>query len=130
MPRQRLFALLNLLPAFVLGGGAIALPMRFWLVDGLVGVTVVTLIVTSVLVFARPVLAQLALRVAAWVLLVLGSAIVALFALSFAFLLGVHGAFGAFGTLLMVLVLLLLIPYVLVYPAIELRWLGRQKEPA
>lgn len=126
MERQRLFALLNLLPAFVLGGGGISLPMRFWLVDGLVGITVLTLIVTSALVFARPALAQLALRIGAWVLLVLGSAIVALFALSFAFLVGVHGPFGAFGSLLMVLVLLLLIPYVLVYPAIELRWLGRR----
>lgn len=119
------FALGNLLPALVLGLGCYALPLRWWGMDVPIALLVLGLIASSAVALWKQELAYRVLRVAAFALLVVGLALVAAFALSIAFLSGIHGAFGAFGSLLMGLVILLLVPYALVYPALQLWWLAR-----
>lgn len=120
------FAIGNLVPAAVLGLGCYALPLRWWGMDVPITLAVLGLVASSGVALRSPRLAPRVLRAAALGLLVLGLALVTAFALSVAFLSGIHGAFGAFGSLLMGLVILLIIPYTLVYPAFELWWLGRE----
>lgn len=127
-PRARrseiLFALGNLVPALVLGVGLFELPTRWWPADVLVGGCVLGVIVTSAFVFARPAFARAALRVGASVLLGIGLVLLGTAALSLAFLAGIHGDFGQGGVALMLLVMFLVLPYAVVYPVVELRWLG------
>jgi hypothetical protein len=128
MPAMNLrlgFALGNLVPALVLGFGCYALPLRWWGMDVPVALVVLLLLASSGVALQKPSLAPRVLRVAALALLVLGLALLAAFALCVAFLSGIHGPFGAFGSILMGLVVLLIAPYAVVYPAVQLWWLGR-----
>jgi hypothetical protein len=124
--RQRrseiLFALGNLVPATVLGVGLYALPVRWWPADIVLGTAVLALPATSALVFGRPALSLRALRVGASVLLAVGLALIAAALLSVAFLSGIHGDFGQGGMTLMALIAFLVLPYVIVYPVLELLW--------
>ncbi len=124
---RRGFALGNLVPAAVLGVGCWALPLRWWAMDVPVALVVLGLVVTSAVSLSNERAAPKLLRIAALTLLALGLVLVGAFALSVAFLSGVHGPFGAFGMILMGLVVLLLLPYAVVYPAIELWWLHQLK---
>ena len=123
------FALGNLVPATVLGAGLVALPVRWWPTDIVVGGGVLTLAAASSLVFGKPELTQRALTLAARVLLGVGIVLVTAAVLSLAFLAGIHGDFGRGGVTLMLLVTLLVVPYAVVYPLVELWWLGA-REPA
>lgn len=127
---RRGFAFGNLVPALVLGVGCWALPLRWWLMDISISVVVLALLVTSAVSLSNERLAPRLLRGAAIALLVLGLALVSAFALSVAFLSGVHGPFGAFGMILMALVVVLLLPYAVIYPCIELWWLHQLREGA
>jgi hypothetical protein len=119
-----LFALGNLVPAIVLGVGLYALPVRWWPADFVIGAAVVALPVTSGIVFGRPPLSRRALRVGASVLLAIGLVLITAAVLSLAFLAGIHGDFGQGGVTLMALVTFLVLPYVIVYPVLELLWVG------
>lgn len=121
------FALGNLVPALVLGFGCYALPLRWWAMDLPVALVVTGLVATSAAALRKPELAPRLLRGAAMTLLVLGLGLVAAFGLSVAFLAGVNGPFGAFGMLLMGLVVAMVAPYAVVYPAVQLWWLGRER---
>jgi hypothetical protein len=131
MPRERrseiLFALGNLVPALVLGVGLYALPVRWLPADLVIGAAVLALPVTSGLVFARPPASRRALRVGASVLLAVGLVLMAVAVLSLAFLSGIHGDFGQGGMTLMALVTFLVLPYAIVYPVLELLWVGPKK---
>jgi hypothetical protein len=122
--RELAFAIGNLVPATVLGAGLWGLPVRWWPADVVVGAAVLTLAVASGLVFGRPELTERALTVASRVLLATGVLLVSVTALSMAFLAGIHGDFGRGGVTLMLLVTLLVLPYAIVYPLVELWWLG------
>ena len=122
------FAIGNLVPATVLGAGFVALPVRFWPTDIVVGGAVLALGAASSLVFGRPELTQRALTLAARILLATGVLLVTVAVLSMAFLAGIHGDFGRGGVTLMLLVTLLVLPYAIVYPLVELWWL-RTREP-
>jgi len=118
------FAVGNLVPATVLGAGLLALPVRFWPTDLVVGSATLALAAASSLVIGRPALARRALLVGARVLLGVGILLVSAALLSLAFLSGIHGDFGRGGMTLMLLVTLLVLPYAIVYPLVELWWLG------
>ncbi|HET9960265.1 MAG TPA: hypothetical protein VFQ61_37500 [Polyangiaceae bacterium] len=130
MRSARIFAVLNLLPAYVLGAGCYILPSRFWPLDSAVIALVCVLVATSVVAFARPALAHRALRFAALTLLVIGLGVCAMFALTAAFLYSVHGSYGDLGAILMSLVLLLIVPYSLAYPSLLLLWLAKNRAPS
>jgi hypothetical protein len=119
-----LFAVGNGVPAVVLGVGVFALPVRWWPADVVIGAVVVAVLASTAAALSRPALARQALRVGASVLLGAGLLVIAVATLSLAFLAGIHGDFGRGGVTLMMLVLFLVLPYTLVYPAIELLWLG------
>ena len=118
------FAIGNLVPATVLGAGLVALPVRWWPTDVVVGGAVLVLAAASSVVFGRPELTQRALTLAARVLLGTGVVLMTVAVLSMAFLAGIHGDFGRGGVTLMLLVTLLVLPYAVVYPLVELWWLG------
>jgi hypothetical protein len=118
------FAVGNLIPATVLGAGLLALPVRFWPTDVVVGGATLALAGASSLVMGRPAIARRALLVGARVLLGVGVLLVTAAVLSLAFLSGIHGDFGRGGVTLMLLVALLVLPYAIVYPLVELWWLG------
>jgi hypothetical protein len=119
-----LFAVGNVVPAIVLGVGLYALPVRWWPADFVIGAAVLALPITSGIVFARPSSSRRALRVGASVLLAVGLVLIAAAVLSCAFLAGIHGDFGQGGVTLMTLVTFLVLPYAVVYPVLELLWLG------
>jgi hypothetical protein len=119
-----LFGLGNLVPAIVLGVGLFALPTRWLPADLVVGSALLVLVASSAVVFGRPALSRVALRVGARVLLGLGLLLVSVAALSIAFLAGIHGDFGQGGVALMSLIAFLVLPYAVVYPLIELYWVG------
>ena len=70
--------------------------------------------------------APTALRVGAFALLAFGLLVIAAAALGVAYLYGTQGDFGRGGLLIMVLVLFLSVPYLFVYPVIELLALHRR----
>lgn len=126
-PRPRhetIFAILNLVPSAMLAVGLWQLPVRWLPADLVIGSAVVVLPVTSAVAVSRPVWSRPALRVASWILLVVGLLLVGAAVLSVAFLAGVHGDFGRGGVALMTLIAFLVLPYAVGYPALELWWLG------
>jgi hypothetical protein len=127
------FALGNALPAAVLSLGLFALPVRWLPADIVVGASILAVLGTSAVVLSRPAHSRSALRIGAQVLLGIGLVIIAAAVLSLAFLAGIHGDFGRGGVTLMVLVSFLVLPYAVVYPVIQLLWLGprpRKPKPA
>ena len=122
--KELAFAVGNLIPATVLGAGLVALPVRFWPTDIVVGGSALALALASSAVIGRPAVARRALLLGARVLLGVGILLVSAALLSLAFLAGIHGDFGRGGVTLMLLVTLLVLPYAIVYPLVELWWLG------
>jgi hypothetical protein len=122
--KELAFAVGNLIPATVLGAGLVALPVRFWPTDVVVGGSALALALASSAVIGRPAVARRALLLGARVLLGVGILLVTAAVLSLAFLAGIHGDFGRGGVTLMLLVTLLVLPYAVVYPLVELWWLG------
>ena len=116
------FALGNLVPAVAFGLAGVALPVRYLFADALLSLVVVTVVGSSGVALLRAERALSALRVAALTLLGLGLLLIALAALGVAYLRGIQGDYGRGGVLIMSLVLLLALPYLVVYPVLEL-WL-------
>jgi hypothetical protein len=126
-PKELAFAIGNLVPATVLGAGLVALPVRWWPADVVIGGALLVLAAASSVACGRPALAHRALGVAARVLLGIGVVLIAAAVLSMAFLAGIHGDFGQGGVVLMLLVSFLVLPYAIVYPVVELWWLASRR---
>jgi hypothetical protein len=122
------FALGNLVPALVFGLAGAALPVRYLLADALLSLVIATVVGSSGVALFRAERALLALRVGALTLLGFGLLLVLLAALSAAYLRGVQGDYGRGGVLVMSIVLLLALPYLVVYPALELLLVHRRLE--
>lgn len=122
------FALGNLVPALVFGLAGVALPVRYAFADVLLSLVVVTVVGSSGVALLRPERGFTALRVGALTLLGLGLLLIAVAALSAAYLRGIQGDYGRGGVLIMSLVLLLALPYLVVYPALSLLLLYRRAE--
>lgn len=124
------FAAGNLVAASMLTVGLFALPVRYWLADGVIALGILGVAVPSVAALVRRGLALPALRLAAFALLAVGLLVIAAAALSLAFLAGVHGDYGRGGVALMTLILFLVLPYTVVYPVLELSWLHVRRASA
>jgi len=122
------FGVLNGVAGVVLLVGVFVLAQpRFWGLDVpalLIGAVQLT---SAVALLARLRWALRALTVAAWVSFVLGLLIVFLIVITMVFLRGIHGDYGVAGLAVSGLVVALLVPYVVVLPALELLWLGKQR---
>lgn len=114
------FALGNLVPAVTFGLAGVALPVRYLFADALLSVVIATVVGSSAVALFRADRALPALRVAALTLLGLGLLVIALAALSVAYLRGIQGDYGRGGVLIMTIVILLALPYLVVYPVLEL----------
>jgi hypothetical protein len=120
------FALGNLVPATVFALAGVALPVRYAFADALLALVVATVVGSSGVALFRAERSLPALRAGALVLLGLGLLLIALAALSVAYLRGVQGDYGRGGVLIMSIVLLLALPYLVVYPVLELLLLHRR----
>lgn len=114
------FALGNLVPALTFGLAGAALPVRYLFADALLSLVIVTVVGSSAVALFRAERAFPALRVGALTLLGLGLLLIALAALSVAYLRGIQGDYGRGGVVIMTIVLLLALPYLVVYPVLEL----------
>jgi hypothetical protein len=114
------FALGNLVPVVTFGLAGVALPVRYLFADALLSCVVLTVVASSGVALFRAERALQALRVGALTLLGLGLLLLAAAALSVAYLRGIQGDYGRGGVAIMSLVLLLALPYLVVYPVLEL----------
>ena len=121
------FGVSNAVAAVVLGVGVfVVVQPRFWALDVPAAAIATVQLVSAVGLLAKLPWAMRALRVAAWISFVLGLLIVSLIVLSMLFLRGIHGDYGVAALAVSGLIVALLVPYVVVLPALELLWLGRQ----
>jgi hypothetical protein len=124
------FGLGNLVTAALLVLGVfVALPARWWPVDtaaaGLTGLE----LASGVALLAGARSARRLAAVAAGVALALGLGVVTTLALTASWLSGVYGPVGRGGALILVLVSALALPYFVVWPAIQLVWMGPGRQP-
>lgn len=124
------FAIGNISVALLVAGGVfLALPWRWWVVDAPACLAVVLLLASSVgLLMGKPWGARV-LRASAAFLLVAGLALIAALTLAIAFLSGVHGVLGqgvAVGYLVLVAIV---VPYLVVFPGVQLVWVHQRPRP-
>jgi hypothetical protein len=110
--------------AFVLVGVFRLLPTRWWVVDG--GAALVALLLggSGAALLAKARLAAPLVRVASGLVLVLGVLLFTALVGTAGWLSGVYGPVGTSGAVVFALVAALVLPYVVVYPAVELAWIG------
>ena len=124
------FGTANVIVAVVVGLGVFAgLPSRWLPVDcGAVGMIVLFVASGVGLVLNAPWAARMA-RVASTAALAIGLGLVLALALTASYLAGIYGPVGRGGALILTLVAALIVPYLVVFPASQLVWLGPRTRP-
>jgi hypothetical protein len=121
----RAFGVANFLAAGVVVFAVfVGLPARWWVVDG--GAIVLTALLGAAgggLVAKKP-WAEGVARGASVAVLVIGLVFIATLALTASYLAGVYGPVGRGGAVILTLGAALAIPYLVVFPAAQLVWLG------
>jgi hypothetical protein len=107
----------------LLGGVWLALPARWAWVDVPATLLAVAALLSSVALLLRTRWATPWARVVLWAELLLGTTTASLLAAAAAQLAGSYGPVGAGGAILLVVVALLVLPYLVVFPALQLVWL-------
>jgi uncharacterized membrane protein YjjB (DUF3815 family) len=120
----------NALVATLLLSIVLTLAMRQWLIDVLVSLTALVLYLSALKAALNPAAARRWLRLGATTLLVVGVTFITLAILTFAFLTGVHGQLLRHGTETLLLIVGASVPYLLVYPVIQLFWTAQEGEAA
>ena len=128
---RRAFAALDLLVASLIVLGVFrGLPDRWWPVDmGAVFLTILFLGASAGLFLDAP-WGRKAARAASTASLVLGLALVAALALSASYLMGIYGPVGRGGALILFFGVATALPYLIVFPAVQLAWLRAQRQTA
>lgn len=106
------------------------LPTRWWIVDAGATAVVISMAASAIALFADHKAKRRITRVAAVVVLALGLGLFATLCVTASWLAGVYGPVGKGGAALFALVAALAFPYLVVLPAVELAWLGREVGPA
>ena len=109
---------------FVTVGVFRLLPTRWWLVDGGAVVIAVLLAASGVALLRSSSMAERLTRVAASVVLALGLVLFAALALTASWISGVYAQVGSTGAIVFGLVCALVLPYLVIFPAVELAWIG------
>ena len=124
------FGAMNAIVAGIVAFGVFrGLPTRWWVVDGGATVVFALMALSSVALLVNHRQAVAITRVAAAVVFVLGLALFATLALTASWLYGVYGPVGKGGAALFILVAFLVLPYLVVFPAVLLAWVGpRQRK--
>ena len=113
----------GILALLILGGIWLALPARWLWVDipgTLLGLGSAA---AAGALFSRAAWAGKLVRAVLWAELILGSTLVTLLGMSIAQLAGAYGPVGSGGALLMGTIAALILPYLVVFPVLQLRWL-------
>lgn len=119
------FGIANLAIAlFVAVGVFRLLPTRWWVVDGGAVIIVALLGVSGLALLRRLSFAVRVTRIAGAVVLALGLAVFAALVLTAGWISGVYAQVGATGAILFALVAALVLPYLVVFPAVLLVWVG------
>lgn len=122
------FGLANLgVGAFALWAVFRGLPARWWPVDGGAIVLAALLLASGAALLAKHRLAEPLTRAAGLVTLALGLALFASLVLTASWLAGVYGSLGQGGAALFAMVALLVLPYLVVFPAALLAWVGHPR---
>jgi hypothetical protein len=100
------------------------LPTRWWLVDAAALVLIALLGAAGVGLLLRAPWGEKVARSASIASLAVGLGLVATLGVTASYLRGIYGPVGRGGALILVLVAALAIPYLLVFPALQLVWLG------
>jgi hypothetical protein len=114
-----------LLGVIVLAGIWLALPARWSWVDVPGSALGVAALVAAVALLVGARWASKLVRAVLWAELLLGTLTVSLLAAAAAQLAGTYGPVGAGGTVLLAIVALLVLPYLVVLPVLQLRWLQK-----
>lgn len=108
----------------IAAGVFIGLPSRWWPVDVGAVLLVVLLGAAGVGLLSKAPWGEKVARLASIASLVIGLGLVATLAITASYLRGIYGPVGRGGALILALVAALAIPYLLVFPALQLAWLG------
>ncbi len=119
------FGVANITIALAVAYGVFRLlPTRWWLVDA-GALTIITLLGASgFMLLRRHPMRERVTRVAATIVLVLGLALFAAIAITASWISGVYQQVGASGAIIFGLVAALVLPYLVVFPAVELAWVS------
>jgi hypothetical protein len=127
----RIFGAIDLVAALVVGLGVFAgLPARWWVVDLPAAVVMVLLAAGGVGLVMRFGWGEAVARVASFVTLALGLALVTTLVVAASYLSGIYGPVGRGGALILVLVSALALPYLVALPIFQLLWLGPPRRSA
>jgi hypothetical protein len=122
----RIFAIGNALLALAIVCGVfLALPVRFWGVDVPSVAMASLLAISSFGLWRRSAWRLRALRISALCELAVGLSAIAAMLLAISYLGGIHGEVGRSGLVIALVGSALLIPYLIVYPSLQLVWLQR-----
>jgi hypothetical protein len=124
---RRLFGSIDLVYGLVLGGiVGWALPERHVVVDALGGLAAVACLGAGIALWLAVPWAALAARIAAAVLLALGLVLIGGIVTSVGFLHGIYGAIGELGETVLVVLAGLVVPYLVIFPLLQLARFGRR----
>ena len=124
MPKQLAIAFAQLLlSVLILGGVWLALPARWLWVDVPATVLGSAALLAALALMGRKAWALRLARGVLWAELLLGTLTASLLAAGAAQLAGSYGPVGAGGALLLITIAFLVLPYLVVFPALQLRWL-------
>lgn len=116
----------GLLALLILAGIWLGLPARWPWVDVPGTVLGLGCAAAAIALWTRARWAMRFARGVLWAELILGSTVVTLLGMSIAQLAGAYGPVGAGGALLMGTIAVLILPYLVVFPVLQLRWLREQ----
>ncbi len=126
-PIRRAFAIGNGLLAVTLVALLGSLPTHYWPVDGVLVALSVLALASAVGMWNRSVWGLRALRVAALGMLFAGLTAISALALGVSYLSGVHGEMAHTALGFWIGGSLLLLPYLVIYPLLQLLWLHAQR---
>jgi hypothetical protein len=125
------FAVANLgVAIFAIVGVFRFLPTRWWVVDSGAVVVALALGGSGLALLAKAPIAIRLTRIASALVLVLGLALFTAIVTTAAWISGVYSQVGASGAIIFGLVSALVLPYLVVFPAVELAWIGPRAKPS
>jgi hypothetical protein len=125
--RVAIAAVQLLLSVLILGGVWFGLPARWVWVDVPATALAVAASLAAIALLKAASWALAVARAVLWAELIIGTLAASLLAMSAAQLAGSYGPVGAGGAVLLITIALLVLPYLVVFPALQLRWLRQAK---
>jgi hypothetical protein len=127
---RRVFAGLDLVAALLLVIGVfVGLPARWWPIDTGAAIVAALLSASGIGLLRRAPWSTKVARIAAFVALGAGLLLTTMLLVTASYLGGIYGAVGKGGAVIMLLVVAMVLPYLVLFPAAQLLWLGPAVAP-